>query len=283
MEYVQIAMEKIVKKHEKYFKEFMITKKVYDASKKTIKTYENVIKNFKIYLELLLKRNKVFDNGEYVLYLRARHNTNLTIKYKFIVLNNYVSFLVKKQYLSKNIIEKPDLNVPNKKIPPTSKETYKKMLDSNIKYIYKLMIETIVHSGMRKNELLNLKVNEIVKYGELCGKGQRIRILYFNDYIFEKLQKWIKENNLKPNDYVFTSKKYKKPFHESTLNKVLREFDSTIHGLRKRFASNNSNVLSTFALKNILGHSSIETTELYVEENPDDILEKLNSNVSKIS
>jgi integrase len=61
------------------------------------------------------------------------------------------------------------------------------------------------------------------------------------------------------------------------LNKALKPFEVCVHSTRRKFASDNSDILNVFELQDVLGHSSIETTKLYVSTNSKSILEKLNS------
>lgn len=154
------------------------------------------------------------------------------------------------------------------------------------------------YTGMRLNELVNLtwrNVNlttRIITVGDedFTTKGRNQRYIPICDEAFEVLSKRIPKVHIVHNDKSFVfcksnglpftgdfiSKRFKSACKAAGTDKAIH-----FHSLRHSFASNLAQKgVSLYTIKELLGHSSISTTEIYSHLNMDslkDAIDKFNS------
>ncbi len=149
------------------------------------------------------------------------------------------------------------------------------------------------YTGMRLNEIVNLKWKNVnlttrtitVGDEEFVTKGKNQRFIPISDeafQIFLKIQKSIFMNK-KIYEYVFCknngdnftgdyfSKRFKRACKAAEMDKGIH-----FHSLRHSFASNLAQQgVSLYVIKELLGHSSISTTEIYSHLNLDTLREAI--------
>ena len=137
-------------------------------------------------------------------------------------------------------------------------------------------------TGVRVSELINVKVEDVyIGYCDIYGKGGKYRRVFIPKHLKNELIGWFKENN-RTSGYLFTATsnntKFKnKPLARSSVNSVLNFYAEKYnikkdvvypHSFRHRFAKNfmekSSGNITT--LKDILGHNSIRTTQIYLQK-----------------
>jgi integrase/recombinase XerC len=142
----------------------------------------------------------------------------------------------------------------------------------------KLMIELLYTTGIRRAELINLKVTDVDLKGNLMkvlGKRNKERLVpllqstiaIFVDYFEERNGL----NNLENNQYVFLSKTGSKIYSTlvyRVINKYLSKVSSKVkkspHILRHTFATHMlNNGADLNSVKELLGHSSLASTQVY--------------------
>lgn len=162
-------------------------------------------------------------------------------------------------------------------------------LNTSFDYRNKAMLELMYSSGLRVSELVDLKLNNIDLdngYVRCLGKGKKERIIPIGEIAIEYLKKYINEyrNSMKKGYYtenVFLNNHgknitrqgffliIKNIAKEKNINKNI-----TPHMLRHSFAThllNNGANLRT--IQEMLGHSSITTTQIYTNVSNDIIKE----------
>lgn len=162
-------------------------------------------------------------------------------------------------------------------------------LNTPFDYRNKAMLELMYSSGLRVSELVDLKLNNIDLdngYVRCLGKGKKERIIPIGEIAIEYLKKYINEyrNTMKKGYYtenVFLNNHgknitrqgffliIKNIAKEKNINKNI-----TPHMLRHSFAThllNNGANLRT--IQEMLGHSSITTTQIYTNVSNDIIKE----------
>ena len=152
-----------------------------------------------------------------------------------------------------------------------NKDEINKMFESTLNLKHRLVLMVLYYSGIRVNEIVNLKWEDIdFQRGTIhlkTAKGEKERIVFFH----EKLKGFIEYFNLKKEGYVFFSnfgKKYdgrsvqlivKNAARKSGISKKV-----TPHILRHSFATH---LLEAGAdirhIQKLLGHSSLQTTQIY--------------------
>lgn len=241
------------------------------------------IKNFDVKKLENIKLQKIY---EYIYFLQGEKNNNSkTISRKISSLKSLYKYLTKVAML---ITEDPTVNLelPRQKnsLPKyLTLEQSKELLDSayddsNYSLRDYCIITLFLNCGMRLSELVGLNLSDI-NFNEnkmkLLGKGNKERYVYFNDACHDSLVEYIKsrENSVTDPDAVFLSRKNKRisrrrveQIVELHLRKIgLSGQGYSVHKLRHTAATlmyQHGNV-DTLTLKEILGHKSIATTEIY--------------------
>lgn len=136
-------------------------------------------------------------------------------------------------------------------------------------------------TGVRRAEVTEIKLNDVTMDESsilIHGKGNKERVVYFNDSAANVLQDYLDEyrNNLKPavtSEYLFVSKRSEK-LNVSSINRIVNKYFEaagvkekgfTAHSTRKVFATTvYQNTKDLMTVQNLLGHSNPQTTMRYI-------------------
>lgn len=155
------------------------------------------------------------------------------------------------------------------------KELFK--LFSNCENIkHKLMLTMLYASGLRRNELLNLRIENIETNDGKCririnrSKGNKDRYTVLSEKLLPELRAYYL--SFKPRDYLFNGRIKGKPMTASGLAHALKMANKksgikkiNLHILRHCFASHAlEDGMNLRTLQDILGHASIKTTMIYL-------------------
>ncbi len=136
--------------------------------------------------------------------------------------------------------------------------------------------------GLRISEVINLKLMEIINDElRILGKGNKIRVIPISTELVKFITKMIGECpfNLESDGYIFIGKKGRK-LKPEIIQRLIREIrkkiflpdNTTPHSFRHSFATE---LLSNFAdlrsIQELLGHTSLSTTQKYTSVNTDHI------------
>lgn len=249
------------------------------CSKRTISSYLSCLNRFKNYYKG--KEIEKFNEDDILDYLKtnfidigcsaATINVNrAAIKYYYLV--NY-----NKEF--SNVLL-PQTKVPSKFPKLISKEEFIKMFNSEFNLKHKIWIILAYGSGLRLSEVASLRVSDIISKEHkirVIGKGNKERYVPLPDLTLKLLRiYWIQEKDKITNDFLFpgvlektkeshiSSNTIKEAFQKIKQNNNL-DNSITFHTLRHSFATEFiRNGGDIWELKNILGHSSINTTSLYL-------------------
>ena len=148
----------------------------------------------------------------------------------------------------------------------------------------KAMLELMYASGLRVTELINLKPNDVDLENNIVrtmGKGKKERIIPIGDYATVAVKNYL--YNYRPDnkkcDYLFLNNHYNQMTRQGffkVMKKLLLEKGINIkfspHTLRHSFASHMlSNGADLRTIQELLGHSNISTTEIYLYVNSKEI------------
>jgi site-specific recombinase XerD len=163
-----------------------------------------------------------------------------------------------------------------KKLPVVlSKKEVLKIFENEKNLKYKLMFQMMYGSGLRLNEVTNLKVKDIeLEEGTLTvrqGKGKKDRVTILSPKVIHGLAFFTQGK--KPADYVFDSSLGGALHHRSVQQQFKRALqrsgikkDATCHSLRHTFATHLlENGTDLRYIQNLLGHASIKTTQIYTK------------------
>lgn len=143
------------------------------------------------------------------------------------------------------------------------------------------IIDLLLSTGMRIAEVSNLKIEDIISSERVLlvhGKGKKQRLLYISSLeTWNNLKDWLSiRKKLKvSHDYLFVNK-YHNTLSIYGIENIFTKYrdkcgispSATPHYLRHTFATNLlANGADLRSVQELLGHSSISTTEIYTEVN----------------
>lgn len=232
----------------------------------------------------------------YVVHLfDERHLQESTITRKLVVTKMFLQFLYQNGYVEQNYYQNYTFKLKKeRKLPKTLSidESSKliKYLSNNInrntsKFTYwkacrdLALIDLLISSGIRIEEASNISLDDII-YSErtilIHGKGRKQRLIYISCVdTWNNLMNWIKERktrNTNTNKIFVNRSGNQISIHgiEYIYNSIKKDCGinkrSTPHYLRHTFATNLlANGADLRSVQEILGHSSVTTTEIYTE------------------
>ncbi len=262
-------------------------------SDNTIESYKRELKMFEEYtgkkfeevdratLDIFLKyAQEKYARNTYVHLISAFKSYNKFLKEQYDIYNMEIDFLQTQKM--------------EKKLPKyLTDEQIHKLLDSltdvdKLEMRNKALIEVMYSTGMRVNEIINVKMHDVNIDNQtikVYGKGRKERYVFLNLKAARVLQKYIYDSkvgriNLVKNmsDYLFLNNKGGQLTRQG-VNFILQELSKRVgidrispHMLRHSIAShmlNNGADLRTIQM--ILGHENISTTEVYTHVNKEHI------------
>ena len=256
----------------------------------TLRAYLDDIKSFQNYL------SKEFDNLslEEISYSQVRSwivvlvedgISNKSINRKISSLKSYYRFLLKIKQIEFNpLVKHKSLKVPKKvQIPFSEKELSAietlEILENDFESVRnKLIIELFYTTGIRRAELINLKITNVDQYSKtlkVLGKRNKERIIPLLECTIDLINVYLVERNkivdIQNPDVLILSKKGK-ILSETFVYRMINSYFSTVsekikkspHVLRHTFAThllNNGADLNS--VKELLGHASLSSTQIY--------------------
>lgn len=211
--------------------------------------------------------------------------SNRSINRKVSSLNSYYKFLLKIETITISPLVKHKALKTDKKIqiPFSQKEVETVLNDIQFKKTFegfrdKLIIELFYSTGIRRIELVNIKLNDISiasKTLKVLGKRNKERILPLLNSSIETIKNYLVERNkltnINDNEVLFLTKKGVK-IYETLVYRIINEYFSLAstkvkkspHILRHSFATHLLNQGADLnAVKELLGHSSLAATQVY--------------------
>jgi integrase/recombinase XerD len=157
-----------------------------------------------------------------------------------------------------------------------SQEDVIKLLSGITNLKHKAIIQTIYSSGIRLQECLNLKINDIdsthMRLKVVQGKGKKDRYTILSKTTLTTLREYYKQ--YKPREYLFNGHKAGTMMAPRSIQHCLlvalkkaglHGKDYSIHTLRHSFATHLlDNGTDIHTIKELLGHSKLETTMVYL-------------------
>ena len=238
---------------------------------RTMKSYTYCVKKFLIYCKKEPKSISKQDIKDYLNILISRNKSGSTIN----VYLNALKFLIE-EVLNRNF----NVKIKYSKVPKTlpivlTQEEIYKLINEIKNSKHKLMVKLMYSSGLRVNELVNLRVMDLdfnSNYGwGRHGKGNKDRLFIIADTLKPDLMRYIGENNLEHDSWLFNS--YNGHISVRTIQVIVKKAAKKAkipknvhcHTLRHSFATHiiqdGNDIVS---LQTLLGHNSAETTMRYV-------------------
>jgi integrase/recombinase XerD len=237
-------------------------------SPKTAKSYIYHSDKFLTYLDTSSLSCDELTVKEYFLKLHEKNYDVSTIRLIRASLDFFIRNVLEKDFAIANI----PLPKKKKTLPKVlSKEEIKLMIDSIKNLKHKLIIKLLYSSGLRLQELINLKKSDIDPSRNIIavrqGKGKKDRITILSEKLEKDLMSYFCNNKFHT-DYVFEGRggKYSKKSVQKVIGNASKSLDKKVtpHMLRHSFATHllESGVDIRYIQK-LLGHSNLETTQIY--------------------
>ena len=220
---------------------------------------------------------------EWIIDLSEKELSPLTINRKISSLSKYYDFLIKINELKSSPLKNHKrLKVQKKLIIPFSEDEVLKVVDvfsKNFEGKRNLLIVDMLYStGVRRDELINIKLNDVLldeNLVKVLGKRNKERLVplvlnlksRINDYL--KFRNEIKSSS--SNFFITTKGKKIGPslvyrVVKNYLSKVSTKVKTSPHVLRHSFATHMlNNGADINSIKEIMGHSSLASTQIYTK------------------
>ena len=268
-------------------------------------TYESYVRDVKLFQKYYedsygeeLETLTHSDISMYKTYLLNKNMVADTINRKLSSLKKYNQFLIEQNIQEDIVIKEKDFikiqkPMVKKKLPSEKDINRLKHFTSKDEKNPKrdfCFIVLFTYGGFRESELTKLKVTDIrleERFINVIGKGNKFRQVVINDLMYGALDDYLKERkemNIK-NPYLFIGQKNKntlKPLNRNFCNRQLNKYKEICkidgklypHLLRDFFCSNalHNAGYTIEQVANQAGHSSLNTTRIYLHTEDEDLL-----------
>lgn len=263
-----------------------------NLSQKTLKAYESDLSDFFYYFKENITSNDVISYFNYLNNVKQLKDT--TINRKILTIKQYFNYCYMKKIINYNPFSelkfrfKKERKLPKtlqindvKKLLKTVKNSYT-LNDSEFKIFHGIrdtaIIDLLICTGIRIGELVNIKLPDLYVFERsilIKGKGKKERFIYISSSdTWRNLNRYLKiRKKMKvSNDNIFVNR-YGNPLTIFSIEDIYNKYiskaklpHSTPHYLRHTFATNLlSNGADIRSVQEILGHSSVLTTQIYTE------------------
>ncbi|GAA4292250.1 tyrosine-type recombinase/integrase [Aestuariibaculum suncheonense] len=272
----------------KSFVDCLLLEKHYSAL--TVKAYQTDLSEFLGFIQsnYQMKHLEEVHYGQiraWIVTLVENGLSNRSVNRKISSLNSYYKFLLKTESIAINPLAKHKALKTRKKvqIPFSETEIEQVLKDFNFEDDFegirdKLIIELFYSTGIRRIELVQLKMNNINfnnKTLKVLGKRNKERILPLLGSVLKTLQQYIEARNtldvVVDDEILFLTKKGAK-IYETLVYRIINDYFSKAsskvkkspHILRHSFATHLLNQGADLnAVKELLGHTSLAATQVY--------------------
>ncbi len=284
--------ESINKKVIDEFLEYILSKNYSELTCNSYKKDLYELDEFYCFNKNFVKLNTV-DIKIYIESLFSKNNTSTSIRRKISTLKSFYKYL---SSFTNNFINpmkkicypKKEKRLPNfvyyndfLTILETAKTDKLGLRDA-------LIIEFIFDTGVRVSELVSIKIPDLnpkKKEVKILGKGNKERIIYFGDYASELLNEYLvfrtSIGKSKTHNYLFVNKngmpltdRGVRLIFSNIMKKLYIKTKVSPHTLRHSFATSMLNEGADIrVVQELLGHESLETTEIYTHITDDSLKE----------
>ena len=283
------------------FKDFLLLEKKY--SPHTVLAYSKDVESFLRFLKIRfnqgdLKKVNYSQIRYWITVLVDQDISNRSINRKISSLKTFYKFLVKIDELNCSPLSKHKALKTEKKVQiPFSVDEVRSVLDANIGSNFeairnKLIIELLYSTGIRRAELINLKLIDVdfsQNQIKVLGKLNKERYIPLLENIQNTIRLYLKKRecleSIEDEFYLILTRKGKK-IYNSLVYRIVKNYflkasvkvKKSPHILRHSFATHLlSNGADLNSVKELLGHSSLASTQVYTHNNISE-LKKVYSN-----
>jgi len=264
----------------KLLRDFLSYQEARGRTQTSLRTYERYLINFFEFAHIKNPKDIIFDNViEWQIYLKERGNSPSTIASKCTALRSFLSFLSKRDIktLSPDKVELPKVSKPM--VTFLTEQEIRKLLNAPNVRGYKglrnkAILELFCSTGLRVSELCSLTKDQINfrdKEIILRGKGRKIRKVFLSEDAAFWLKKFLYNHRGEERLFYLTPRSIQRMI-KSYAEKAGIEKNVSPHVLRRSTASRLlKGGMPLLGLKKLLGHSSLATTDRYLNLADDEL------------
>lgn len=258
-------------------------------SKHTLKSYGTDLEKFQEYIKATDENTDIDEVDadiirNWMMQLMDEGYTPTSVNRKLSSLRTYYHFLIRKEVIKVNPTQK--INGPKKKKPlpmfVKEQDMEKLLYEDNFKDTFeglrdRLIICTFYETGIRLSELLSLRDQDIDLQRmtiKVTGKRNKQRIIPFGESLKDGIEKYLQTRNkaVASNVEAFFVKKNGEKLYRTLVYRLVKQNLSKVvtlkkkspHVLRHSFATSMlNNGADLGSVKELLGHESLTTTEIY--------------------
>lgn len=268
------------------FLEYLLLEKKYSSH--TIKAYESDLISLQDFCRLNFDQENISHVNysqirSWIVLLVDQKLSNRSINRKVSSLKSFYKYLQKIKLIDINPLANHKVLKTSKKIqiPFSSSEVNTVLSSFSIDHSFetsrdRLIVELFYSTGMRRAELINLRVNSVnfeEKQIKVIGKRNKERLIPLLPSVIKSLQSYIKKRELinSSDSFLFVTQKGNKVY-ETLVYRVINNYFSRVssklkkspHILRHSFATHLLNEGADLnSVKELLGHSSLASTQVY--------------------
>ncbi len=282
----------------KRFRDFLVSERNY--SEHTIRAYMTDLGEFSGFL----KEKGIFTQGTeissidvvsirvYIGWLYGKKNSKKSISRKLASIRSFFEFLMRENAIQKNSAKLVPTPKGEKRLPAflTVDETFKLIETTDTKNVLglrdKAILELLYSSGLRVSELVGIDLgnlnltNSLVK---VLGKGSKERIVPIGSKAVQAIRQFIeKRHEIRPTgDFLFVNSRGGRLTVRS-VGRIVKKYsiisgipkNVSPHVLRHTFATHLlGSGADLRAIQEMLGHSSLSTTQRYTHTSIEKIME----------
>ena len=272
--------------HLSNFYDYLSKEKNYSSN--TVIAYKKDIETFQEFCRVKFELNNLLKVTypiirEWIIDLSEKELSPLTINRKISSLSKYYDFLIKINELKSSPLKNHKrLKVQKKLIIPFSEDEVLKVVDvfsKNFEGKRNLLIVDMLYStGVRRDELINIKLNDVLldeNLVKVLGKRNKERLVPLVLNLKSRIKDYLKfRNEIKSSSSNFFITTKGKKIGPSLVYRVVKNYLSKVstkvktspHVLRHSFATHMlNNGADINSIKEIMGHSSLASTQIYTK------------------
>ena len=272
--------------HLSNFYDYLSKEKNYSSN--TVIAYKKDVETFQEFCRVKFELNNLLKVTypiirEWIINLSEKELSPLTINRKISSLSKYYDFLIKINELKSSPLKNHKrLKVQKKLIIPFSEDEVLKVVDvfsKNFEGKRNLLIVDMLYStGVRRDELINIKLNDVLldeNLVKVLGKRNKERLVPLVLNLKSRIKDYLKfRNEIKSSSSNFFITTKGKKIGPSLVYRVVKNYFSKVstkvktspHVLRHSFATHMlNNGADINSIKEIMGHSSLASTQIYTK------------------
>lgn len=267
-------MQELVNLEERHLVEFTEFMTLKNFSKRTVKTYSQIVLQFVNWWHTLEEKPSMSD-GVVRKYLLKRFEEGkdwATVNSDYSAIQKWFKNVLMLQWSLKKL-PRPK---KEKKLPSIlSKQDVQKIINAAPTFKQQVLLTTIYVTGMRLGEVIDLKIEDIdgarhqIRINK--GKGNKDRMILIPDFLLILLREYFKI--YKPNNYLFHGKVSGIPYSPRAVQLTMQQAKkvagitkkSSIRTLRNCYATHHLELGTDLVfLQEQMGHKDLRTTIRYI-------------------